>query len=456
MSSQPVLSSTKGVAEREGGRAEVRRVAFYMVPEAGHLYPTLALAKQLVALGIDVVYIGGDRGAKIIEPEGLRYIRETETGRYLAPSATPVEPAIQSDFGEKIATFSSAACRLLVGLKVDLLFLDALIEIGSLVAADVPLPVYHLCVFNYPCYGDPVPPPSSDVIPSTGAWYRIRIQWAWLGILLEIYGLTAVQNLRGRRRWANTWLLTRRIRTAARKTGRPWKLGWHGPILALPQLILGPKELDFEYGCKAEYLGFCIDHSRVQTSLAIDLPSDKKSIFCSFGMQINDYGEDRLRKVYALVVEVFARRPDLHLVLQIPQPLRSFRLPPNVTCVGLVSSLQMTAKVYGAIIHGGYGLLKECVDAGVPMVVIPFKYDQPGNAARVHHHGIGVQCALRGLTTIRLEAALEAILDPAMKARTQELGKRIRGNYDLEAFARRVRFMGGALPSVVEDRPPVV
>jgi UDP:flavonoid glycosyltransferase YjiC (YdhE family) len=42
------------------------------------------------------------------------------------------------------------------------------------------------------------------------------------------------------------------------------------------------------------------------------------------------------------------------------------------------------------ITNGGLGTIKECILSGVPMIVFPGDFEQPGNAARVVYHGIGL------------------------------------------------------------------
>ncbi|WP_225587439.1 glycosyltransferase [Methylomonas fluvii] len=43
------------------------------------------------------------------------------------------------------------------------------------------------------------------------------------------------------------------------------------------------------------------------------------------------------------------------------------------------------------ITHGGPNSIKECIFFGVPMIVFPLWFDQPGNVARVTYHGLGLK-----------------------------------------------------------------
>ena len=63
-----------------------------------------------------------------------------------------------------------------------------------------------------------------------------------------------------------------------------------------------------------------------------------------------------------------------------------------------------------AIVHGGFNTVKECVYFGVPMVVVPWTNDQPGNAARVVFHGLGVQLDKDRVTVEALLKAFDRVL----------------------------------------------
>ncbi|MCM5705173.1 glycosyltransferase [Larsenimonas salina] len=52
-----------------------------------------------------------------------------------------------------------------------------------------------------------------------------------------------------------------------------------------------------------------------------------------------------------------------------------------------------TARV--VVTHGGLNTVMDALDAGVPMLVLPIAFDQPGVAARVVYHGIGLSAPFR-------------------------------------------------------------
>jgi UDP:flavonoid glycosyltransferase YjiC (YdhE family) len=65
-------------------------------------------------------------------------------------------------------------------------------------------------------------------------------------------------------------------------------------------------------------------------------------------------------------------------------------VPANVVVLQRAPQITILKRASAMITHGGLGSVKECVAHGVPMLVFPLDVDQPGNAARVAHHGLGL------------------------------------------------------------------
>ncbi|HTU24612.1 MAG TPA: nucleotide disphospho-sugar-binding domain-containing protein [Pirellulales bacterium] len=77
--------------------------------------------------------------------------------------------------------------------------------------------------------------------------------------------------------------------------------------------------------------------------------------------------------------------------------------------------------------HGGIGTTTQALRAGRPMLVMPYSYDQPDNAARVTRLGVARVVSRRRYTAGRAAAELDRLLaDPAYAARAAAIGARIR------------------------------
>ena len=61
------------------------------------------------------------------------------------------------------------------------------------------------------------------------------------------------------------------------------------------------------------------------------------------------------------------------------------------------------------ITHGGANSVKECIFFGVPMLVFPLSFDEPGNAARVKYHGLGLNGDFKEITSKELQVLIEEV-----------------------------------------------
>lgn len=77
--------------------------------------------------------------------------------------------------------------------------------------------------------------------------------------------------------------------------------------------------------------------------------------------------------------------------------------------------------------HGGAGTTSEGLRAGVPAVILPFFMDQPFWGRRIHELGLGPEpIPANRLTAVKLANAIQAALDPEVKACAAEMGRKIR------------------------------
>ncbi|MEO3956543.1 nucleotide disphospho-sugar-binding domain-containing protein, partial [Chromobacterium piscinae] len=74
-----------------------------------------------------------------------------------------------------------------------------------------------------------------------------------------------------------------------------------------------------------------------------------------------------------------------------------------------------------AITHGGLNTVLDAVAQSTPLLAIPLAFDQPGIAARLAHHGLGIR-ASRFYTSHQIARRLRRLLDDrAIKQRMSRL-----------------------------------
>jgi UDP:flavonoid glycosyltransferase YjiC (YdhE family) len=94
--------------------------------------------------------------------------------------------------------------------------------------------------------------------------------------------------------------------------------------------------------------------------------------------------------------------------------------------VGYAPQLELIGRSALTISDGGLNTALESLERGVPMVVLPVAYDQPGVGARVEWSGVGRSIPVRRLTVGRLRDAVRTVLgDPAYRERAGRLQSNI-------------------------------
>jgi MGT family glycosyltransferase len=90
--------------------------------------------------------------------------------------------------------------------------------------------------------------------------------------------------------------------------------------------------------------------------------------------------------------------------------------------VGYAPQLELIRQSILTISHGGLNTALESLAQGVPMVVLPVTYDQPGVGARVEWSGVGRSIPVARSTVDRLRDAIRTVLgNPAYRERAGQL-----------------------------------
>ena len=110
---------------------------------------------------------------------------------------------------------------------------------------------------------------------------------------------------------------------------------------------------------------------------------------------------------------------DLQLVISLgggQDPSLLGDLPGDPIVVGYAPQLELIRRSTLTISHGGLNTALESLAWGVPLVVLPVAYDQPGVGARVEWAGVGRSIPVGRLTIGRLRDAVREVLgNPAYR-----------------------------------------
>ena len=108
--------------------------------------------------------------------------------------------------------------------------------------------------------------------------------------------------------------------------------------------------------------------------------------------------------------------------------------PPNVHVTGYAPYSATFARAAAIVHQGGIGTTAQALRAGKPMIVVPYGFDQPDNAARVRRLGVAETIARGKYNSARVVAALQRILGNAAYAqRAEAVAQKVRAEDGVRA-----------------------
>ena len=233
-----------------------------------------------------------------------------------------------------------------------------------------------------------VPPLTSSHRPATTPWERLSVRKEWM-----------VAN--ARRLVVDRWMRALGagdLMAFARRSGVPRSAfvqgGQYGPILQGPELIFCPEAFDVGAGNPPDrhYVEASIENSWTPTPFPWErVDSRKRLVYCSLGTYVAE-SYPTARELLRTLAAAARAWPEQQLVIAAGTKAMADELDvqhPHVIATPFAPQLELLARSDLFITHAGLGGVKEALFHGVPMVAIPFAFDQRGNAMRLALHGLG-------------------------------------------------------------------
>jgi UDP:flavonoid glycosyltransferase YjiC (YdhE family) len=200
----------------------------------------------------------------------------------------------------------------------------------------------------------------------------------------------------------------------------------------LPVLVLCPQELDFPHSDRQKghyYIEACIELERTDLSrFPWDrVVADRRLIYCTLGSHSHQYSQSP--SFFRTVIEAMRGRPEWQLVLAIGARLNvaDFQsVPDNVVIVNWAPQLEILKRASLMISNAALGSIKDCIFFGVPMILFPVMWEQPDNAARVVHHGLGVRGNINTVSAEQIRNLIDRLDNPTIKRRIASMSKKFR------------------------------
>ncbi|MCQ0969362.1 glycosyltransferase (plasmid) [Paracoccus sp. TK19116] len=361
------------------------RIVFCLPAMRGHLGAHAPLARELVRRGHNVTLLGSRALTPLASEEGLN-----------VASLDWTEPSLGGAGLVRTLTATAAATRgvirhapsALASLDPDLAITDQA-EPGYALAAEASgIPRITLTAGLPIMASDEVPPPFLPwpFDPSVKGRKRNRGGWAVASVLMA--------------------LQKRALAAGCRDHGLPLRADMADWTHGVPELRQMIPSLDFPQPrpANAVSLGPLRDGDVTETLPPL---GDKPLIFASLGTLAG-----RRRRLLHAICEAAAPL-DATLVLAHAGTLSSAEvaaLPGRPLVRNLWPQLPLLDRASVCITHGGMNTVLDCVAAGVPMLTLPLAFEQPGIAARVAHHGVGLTLPPRQRGVGMIRATLRELL----------------------------------------------
>lgn len=376
------------------------RVALVAGPEAGHVFPAIALALRLQGAGDSPVVLTGSERLGTVRAAGIEAVELAG----LEPDAGDDDTDAGAKIHQRAARMATINRSLIAGLRPDLVVSDVITVCGGMAAELLGVPWAELT--PHPLYlpSKGLPPIGSGLAPGTGIRGRLRDS--------VMRALTARSIRVGDRQRA----------VARAQIGLP--VADPGPrrrlIATLPALEVARPD----WPAEAVVVG-PLHFEPTETTLAVP-PGDGPLIVVAPSTAVTGA---------AGVAETALEHLIPGQTLPVGSRIAVSRLGgddvdvPPWAVVGLGRQDELLAQADVVICGGGHGMLSKTLVAGVPMVVVPGGGDQWEWANRVVRQGSAR--LVRPLTADSLVAAVgEVLADPSYRRAAQEAGHSVAGVAD--------------------------
>jgi len=406
----------------------VARVLVTAWPLLGHVYPCLAVARELRRRGHEVAFYSGKRVRALLDREGFTLIPFGSIGE-LAYERTFLSPDRANDVRRPFAFMALLQRWLADSLDAQALDIDAAIRgwrPDLLVSEEA---MWAPSVITQEKHGIPV------VVCSVMAGSLLPGR----DLPFPGVGLGRPQTMAGRavhvalRAGADLLArpMRRQVNDVRRAHGlRPLTTSIREAVGNVPlYLVRGCPEFDYDrrdLRDSVEYAGplDAADDGDPPPEWLKDLPRDQPLIYVSEGTAT-------LRPLLLKAAVRALAGLDMHMIVATgrerdPETVDLGERPRNLTVKQWVPQRHMFARTAVVVTVGGCGTILGALSAGVPVLAVPAEMDQPDNARRVVDAGAGLAIPRHRCTPARLRAAVLRLLrDPSYRYRARLLAARL-------------------------------
>jgi MGT family glycosyltransferase len=387
---------------------------------AGHLNPMTTLGRHLKRRGHRVTYFQVvDEEATILRsglefhpigevdfPQGtLRRLGE-QTSRLSGWEGVQSIVRRSQDVASMVLRDGPGAVR---SAQIDALLVDQLEFAAGSVAESLGIPFLNIAVLPPINRDEFAPPVTRPWIPSDTPAWRAQLR-AYREMVDRLHAPLIGTVNEGRRK----------LGLAGDATVRDDLFSTRAQITQLPEVLDFPR---VNRPAQLFYAGPFHDDERVEVEFPWERLDGRPLLYASMGTVLHSF-----EHAYRVIAEA-AVGLDVQVVISLGggyDPAQFTDLPGDPIVVAYAPQMALLKRASVAVTHGGINTVLEVAAHGIPMVVIPVTFDQPGNAARIGWRGTGVVVPFEELSTARLHAALRELEAPAYREAASWLRDEIR------------------------------
>lgn len=409
-------------------------IVFCFPPIISTINSSLGLAKNLAVRGHKVCYFGVADCESVIINNGFEFVSFFEEWFPKGWFETIYLGAIRGENKEALDKLSEqlnifvdyilrGGDREIVGavsnIKPDLIIISTS-GIDSILWAFIFYKLRINCLYFFDVLGGKIsyqhPPVYFDYIYKRTCRSIIKTMMLWIVFLYKKQRLENTSNKTG-------FGSKRSIKRLAKYYGYPcrdisFNSDMPNPLLKIPELIAFPQEFEFLGIARKNryYLEASIDLNRFQVTFPWEkINNSQPIVYVALGT-LPLLSEADYKRFFNIVIKAAEMFPEWNWVLSIGNnnnvdEFHSKRV--NIIVVNTAPQLTLLSKAKLMITHGGPNSIKECIYFGVPMILFPLWFDQPGNVARVVSHGMGLQANFYNITANELQRLVLEILSEA-------------------------------------------
>jgi UDP:flavonoid glycosyltransferase YjiC (YdhE family) len=258
------------------------------------------------------------------------------------------------------------------------------------------------------------PPVQCDLSPNQSPWSPIKIIFSWL-----IYRYKRIQHETYLTRNGLNILPPSQIKKIAKYCNYSYTdicfwTDMPNPQLKLPELVLCPPSFEYPISKKEGryYVEASVDLHREQSHFPWNRVAESRPIVYVALGTLPLLAKNDCEKFFRTVIEVSNNWPTWNWILSIGNnsDTKYFNnVASNVIIVNHAPQLEILKKASLMITHGGPNSIKECIFFGVPMIVFPLWFDQPGNVARITYHGLGLKGDFKTINVNNLQELITEV-----------------------------------------------